>query len=104
MPPQGGIKSGHACLVFGILLSAGNEHADAPHSRGLLRARRERPRDRRAAEQRDELAPLSFDHLVGTGEKHWRDFETKFLGGVEINQKREPLRLLHRKITGFCTF
>ena len=33
--------------------------------RRLLRARRERPRSRRAAEQRDELAPLSFDHLVG---------------------------------------
>ena len=46
----------------------------------------------------------SFDHLVGAGEKHWRDFETKFLGGVEINQKREPLRLLHWQITGFCTF
>ena len=34
----------------------------------LLRARRERPR-RRAAEQRDELAPVSFDHLVGEREK-----------------------------------
>ena len=32
---------------------------------GLLRARRERPRRRRAAEQRDELAARSFDHLVG---------------------------------------
>ena len=36
---------------------------------GLLRARRERPRGRRAAEQRDELAALSFDHLVGAGEQ-----------------------------------
>ena len=57
MPPQGGIKSGHACLVFGVLLSAGNEHADAPHALGLLRVRRQRPRSR-AAEQRDEFAPL----------------------------------------------
>jgi hypothetical protein len=32
-----------------------HEHADAPHSLGLLRPRRERP-SRRAAEQRDELA------------------------------------------------
>src|SRR5215470_16659313 len=31
--------------------------ADAPHSLGLLRARRARPRDYRAAEQRDEVAP-----------------------------------------------
>ena len=35
-----------------------HEHADAPHALGLLRARRKRPRRRRAAEQRDELAPL----------------------------------------------
>src|SRR6266516_6724276 len=33
-------------------------YADAPHSLGLLRARNERPRDRRAAEQRDELAAV----------------------------------------------
>src|SRR6516164_8765680 len=35
-----------------------HQHADASHPLGLLRARRERPRDRRAAEQRDELAAL----------------------------------------------
>ena len=34
-----------------------DEHADAPHPLGLLRTRRERPRRRRAAEKRDELAP-----------------------------------------------
>src|SRR5262249_34359538 len=34
------------------------EHANAPHALPLLRARRERPRGRRAAEQRDELATL----------------------------------------------
>src|SRR5262249_52295156 len=33
------------------------EHADAPHALALLRARRERPRNRSAAEQGDELAP-----------------------------------------------
>jgi hypothetical protein len=33
-----------------------HEHADAPHALRLLRARRERPRRCRAAEQRDELA------------------------------------------------
>src|SRR5262249_17302929 len=40
------------CLL--IIRGQAHEHADPPH---LLRARRERPH-RRAAEQRDELAPL----------------------------------------------
>jgi hypothetical protein len=39
-----------------------NQHADTPHPLGLLRARRERPRDRRAAEQRDELAASYVEH------------------------------------------
>ena len=34
-----------------------SEHANAPHATGLLRACRKRPRRRRAAEERDELAP-----------------------------------------------
>src|SRR5262249_40022269 len=34
------------------------EDADAPHPLRLLRARRERPRRRRTAEQRDEFAAL----------------------------------------------
>src|SRR6516165_12285198 len=33
-----------------------HQHADAPHCAGRLRARREGPRSRRAAEQRDEVA------------------------------------------------
>src|SRR5262249_8177814 len=41
-----------------IVRAPAHEHADAPHPLGLLRARRERPRSRRAAEQRDEPAPL----------------------------------------------
>src|SRR5262249_30630443 len=36
------------------------QHPDSPHPVGLLRARRERPR-RRAAEQRDEVAPTDVD-------------------------------------------
>ena len=42
-----------------LLLGIGrriHQHADAPHPLALLRARSERPRRRRAAEQRDELA------------------------------------------------
>jgi hypothetical protein len=37
------------------------QHADAPHTVALLRSRRERP-SRRAAEERDELAPS--DHSI----------------------------------------
>ena len=56
MPPQGLIESAHTSLVFRVVLSAGNEHTNVAHSRGLLRTRRKRPR-RRTAEQRDELPP-----------------------------------------------
>src|SRR5262249_45048381 len=38
------------------------EHADPPYAPWLLRARPERPRGRRAAEQRDELAASCVEH------------------------------------------
>ena len=44
-------------LIFRIVRGCRHQHADAPHALALLRPRRERPR-RRAAEQRDELAPI----------------------------------------------
>ncbi len=43
-------------LCRGIALSIPHQYADAPHPVGLLRLRRERPRHRRAAEQRNEVA------------------------------------------------
>src|SRR5262249_13234906 len=46
----------HASLSFAVVRSIRQQHADAPHPLGLLRARRERPR-RSAAEKRDERAP-----------------------------------------------
>jgi hypothetical protein len=43
---------------LGITFGVSHEHADAPHPLGLLRTRGERPCSRRAAEQRDEIAPI----------------------------------------------
>jgi hypothetical protein len=45
-----------ASLCLRIVLGEAHQHADPPHSVGLLCARRERPRCGSAAEQRDELA------------------------------------------------
>jgi len=45
-----------AAVIFQIVRGWTQEHSDALHQLGLLRARREGPR-RRAAKQRDELAP-----------------------------------------------
>src|SRR5262249_23480281 len=50
--------SGAASFPLGIVFVGRHKHADAPHPLALLRARRERPR-RRAAEERDEVAPLN---------------------------------------------
>jgi hypothetical protein len=48
---------------FRIVSRDVQEDADAPHPLRLLRARRERPSDRRAAEKRDELSPLQLIEL-----------------------------------------
>src|SRR6516165_180681 len=50
------MESREARLTFRIIGGEIHEHADAPYPLGLLRARRERPRDGCAGEQRDELA------------------------------------------------
>ena len=43
-------------LSFRIGFGCRQQHADVSHPLALLRARRERPRRRRAAEERDEIA------------------------------------------------
>src|SRR5262249_12778678 len=48
---------GELSLALPIALARRQEHADAAHALWLLRSRRKRPRCRRAAKQRDELAP-----------------------------------------------
>ena len=44
-----------------------------------------------------------FDHLVGDLPEMQRDIETERLGGLEIDEKLELSRLLHRQVTGFGT-
>src|SRR5262249_52351010 len=51
-------------LRFGVALGSGRDDPDPPHPVRLLRARRERPRRRRAAEQCDELA--SFHSITSS--------------------------------------
>jgi hypothetical protein len=50
------VKCCDAGRRFAIVRGERHENADTPHSVGLLRARRDRPRRRGTAEQRDELA------------------------------------------------
>jgi hypothetical protein len=49
-------KHANAGLSFRIVRGQMHEHADAPHTLGLLRGRRKRPRRRRAADQCNDLA------------------------------------------------
>src|SRR5262249_27359260 len=51
-------------LPFPVALGKSLQYSDAPHPLALLRARRERPRHSRAANERDELAPLHVEHQV----------------------------------------
>src|SRR6516165_6940663 len=47
---------------FRIVLGVGTQHADPPYPVRLLRARRQRPRGRRAPEERDERALPHVEH------------------------------------------
>jgi hypothetical protein len=42
----------------------------------------------------------SFDHLIGTGEKRWRDGKANFLSGFEVDDQSEFRRLFNREIGG----
>ena len=51
-------QSRDAGLPYRIVRGEWHDHADAPHALGLLRARRDWPRGRCAAEQRDDFASI----------------------------------------------
>src|SRR5262249_3965807 len=62
-------QCGDASLPFRIVRRQRREHANTPDATGLLRARRQQPRGRRAAKQRDELPPFhwSLRPVLATG-------------------------------------
>src|SRR5262249_57362674 len=55
-------------LQFWIVLGQRYQHATPPHALTLLRARRERPCRRRAAEKGDEIAP--FHSITSSARSH----------------------------------
>ena len=73
------------------------EETDHRHRR-LLRARRERPRRRRAAEQRDELAPLHSITSSARASSVGGTVEAERLGGLEVDHQLVLGRRLHRQI------
>ena len=73
------------------------EEADHRHRR-LLRARRERPRRRRAAEQRDELAALHSITSSARASSGRRHVEAERLGGLEVDHQLVLGRRLHRQV------
>src|SRR5262245_6602831 len=75
------------------------EHADPPYAPWLLRARHERPRDGRAAEQRDEVAAL---HL--RGHSITSSARASSVGGISRPSALAVLRLITNwYLVGFCT-
>src|SRR5262249_60143909 len=83
-------KARRARWSFRITLRVVHQPADPPHRRALLRPRRERPRGRRATEQRDEFAPLhsitssaraSSTAHRGNRASLWNWLELQFVGG-----------------------
>jgi hypothetical protein len=83
-------------LSFRVALTIGHQHADPPHPLALLRARRERPSCRRAAEQRDELA--APHHSITSSAR------ASSVGGISRPSAFAVLRLITNSyLVGACT-
>jgi hypothetical protein len=72
-------------LCFRVALGMAHQHTDPPHPLRLLRARRKRPRRRRAAKELDELAPP--DHSITSSAR------ASSVGGISIPSALAVLRL-----------
>src|SRR5262249_44394542 len=84
-----------ASLEYRIACGCGQEHADPPHAPVLLGSRYERPRRRRAAEQRDELAPPH--HSITSSARAGR------VGGIWGPSAFAVLRLMKTPKRDACT-
>ena len=71
-----------ACLCHRIVGSLQIEHADATHPLALLRPRRDRPRCRRTADERDELAACHSITSSAATVQRQRDNEAERPGGL----------------------
>ena len=86
--------------VLRIVRGRVHEHADARHPFRLLRARRERPRSRRAAEQRDELAALHSITSSARASSDGGTVEPEHAGGLEVDDQLDFGRLHDRQVGG----
>src|SRR3954454_18703020 len=85
-----------AGLPFGIAGGRIHQDPDAPHAVALLRARGDRPSCRRAAEERDELAPGA--HSITSSARARID------GEFSRPSALAALRLINKSyLVGFCT-
>src|SRR5262249_43819222 len=81
--------------LLGCRFGRTHEHADPSHPVGLLRPRRERPRRRSAAQQRDELAPL---HSITSSAR------ASTLAGISMPSGLAVLRLIISSyLVGACS-
>src|SRR5262245_48231059 len=75
------LERGQAGLIFGIVLGSRHQHADPAHPLRLLRVPGERPSGRRAAEQRDEIAPF---HSITSSARSRIDVDTSMPSALAV--------------------
>src|SRR5262245_9613630 len=92
--PQGLLESWFARLYLWISRREGHEHPDTTHPLRLLRARRERPPGRRAAEERNEMPP---PHSITSSAR------ASSVAGTSRPSALAVLRLITRSyLVGYC--
>jgi hypothetical protein len=76
------------CISERVRRRRRHQHTNIGHFSRLLCARRERPRDRRAAKERDQLAPPQLSYLVGFAYPERRDAGRKKVSGSVPRARR----------------